>query len=180
MGTNIYLKKWRYFHLLIKFTDPDIRTKKSRYPDPDLALTDPTFYYPDPDSASPDIRIFGSDPDRITDRIRISDKSFRPNMYIYQTSNKREICSKERWGKEDCVSEWNNYKWNNYIDSLGNSLLYLCPLALFMFSLMFLINSQVLSLSFVFLGSHVFKQEELYGKLLTQILEVSGELNPSN
>lgn len=70
--------------------------------------------------------------------------------------------------------------WNNYIDSLGNSLLYLCPLALFMFSLMFLINSQVLSLSFVFLGSHVFKQEELYGKLLTQILEVSGELNPSN
>ncbi|WZZ29511.1 hypothetical protein YC2023_012912 [Brassica napus] len=76
-------------------------------------------------------------------------------------------------GKEDRVSEWNNYKWNNYIDSLGNSLLYFCPLALFMFSLMFLINSQVLSLSFVFLGFHVFKQEELYGKLLTQILEVS-------
>ncbi|WZZ37276.1 hypothetical protein YC2023_020677 [Brassica napus] len=66
------------FLLLIKFTDSDIRTKKSRYPDPDSALTDPTFYYPDPDSASPDIRIFGSDPDRITDRIRISDKSSRP------------------------------------------------------------------------------------------------------
>ncbi|WZZ37402.1 hypothetical protein YC2023_020803 [Brassica napus] len=58
------------------------QTKKSRYPDPDSALTDPTFYYPDPDSASPDIRIFGSDPDRITDRIRISDKSFRPTYML--------------------------------------------------------------------------------------------------
>ena len=47
----------------MKLTDSDIRTKKSRYPDPDPVLTDPTFYYPDPDSASPDIRIFGSDPD---------------------------------------------------------------------------------------------------------------------
>ena len=47
--------------LLIKFTDPDIQTKKSRYPDPDSALTDSTFYYPDPDSAFPDIWIFGSD-----------------------------------------------------------------------------------------------------------------------
>ena len=43
--------------LLIKFTDPDIRTKKSRYPNPDSAFTDPTFYYPDPDSAFPDFRI---------------------------------------------------------------------------------------------------------------------------
>ena len=67
-------------YLLIKLTDPDIRTKKLRYPDPDPALTDPTFYYPDPDSAPPDIRIFGSDPDRISDRIRISDKSSRPNQ----------------------------------------------------------------------------------------------------
>ncbi|KAF2607225.1 hypothetical protein F2Q68_00046570 [Brassica cretica] len=50
-----------------------------RYPDPDPALTDPTFYYPDPDSAPPDIQIFRSDPDRISDRIRISDKSLRPN-----------------------------------------------------------------------------------------------------
>ena len=65
-------------YLLIKPTDPDIRTKKLRYPDPDPVLTDPTFYYPDPDSAPPDIRIFGSDPDRISDRIRISDKSPRP------------------------------------------------------------------------------------------------------
>ena len=60
--------------------DPDIRTKKLRYPDP--ALTNPTFYYPDPDSAPPDIRIFGSDPDRISDRIRISDKSSRPNYSL--------------------------------------------------------------------------------------------------
>ena len=52
--------------------DPDIRTKKLKYPDP--PLTDPTFYYPDPDSAPPNIRIFGLDPDRI----RIWDKSFRP------------------------------------------------------------------------------------------------------
>ena len=59
--------------------DPDIRTKKSRYPDPDSVLTDLTFNNPDPDSASPDIRIFGSDTDRISDRIRISDKSLRPN-----------------------------------------------------------------------------------------------------
>ena len=58
--------------------DPDIRTKKLRYPDPDQGLTDPTFYYPDPDSVPPDIRIFGSDPDRILYRIRISDKSSRP------------------------------------------------------------------------------------------------------
>ncbi|WZZ26659.1 hypothetical protein YC2023_010060 [Brassica napus] len=70
------------YHLKnLKLTDPDIRTKKLRYPDPDPALTDPTFYYPDPDSAPPDIRIFESDPDRISDRIRISDKSPRPTAY---------------------------------------------------------------------------------------------------
>ena len=67
-------------YLLIKLTDPDIRIKKLRYPDPDPALTDSTFYYQDPDSIPPDIRIFGSDPDRISDRIRISDKSSRPTL----------------------------------------------------------------------------------------------------
>ena len=72
----------------MKLTDSDIRTKKSRYPDPDPVLTDPTFYYPDPDSVSPNIRIFGSDPDRITDRIRISDKSPWPtynHVQMYQS-----------------------------------------------------------------------------------------------
>ena len=48
--------------------DTDIRTKKSRYPDPNPnpVLTDPTFYYPD--SVPPDFRSgsgsdLGSNPD---------------------------------------------------------------------------------------------------------------------
>ncbi|WZZ16780.1 hypothetical protein YC2023_109869 [Brassica napus] len=71
-----------YPGLLIKLTDLDIRTKKSRYPDPNPALTDPTFYYPDPDLAPSDIRIFGSDPDHISYQIRISDKSHRPSFDV--------------------------------------------------------------------------------------------------
>ena len=93
---NFYIQILLFLkQLLIKFTDPDIQTKQSRYPDPDSALTDPifyypdpdsaltdpTFYYPDPDSASSDFRIFGSDLDRISDRIWISDKSLMPTLY---------------------------------------------------------------------------------------------------
>ena len=54
--------------------DPDFRTKKLKYSDPDPTLTDPTFYYPDPDSVHPNIRIFESDPDRISDQIRIESR----------------------------------------------------------------------------------------------------------
>ena len=53
--------------------DPNIQTKKLKYPDP--TSTDPTFYYPYPDSAPPNIQNFESDPDRIPNQIRISDKS---------------------------------------------------------------------------------------------------------
>ena len=47
--------------------DLNIRTKKSRYLNLNLALTDPTFYYPDPNSTILDIQVFGSDPDQIPD-----------------------------------------------------------------------------------------------------------------
>ncbi|WZY89270.1 hypothetical protein YC2023_046005 [Brassica napus] len=50
-------------HLLIKLTDPDIQTKKSRYPDSDSALTDPTFYYADPESWIGSRSNLGSNPD---------------------------------------------------------------------------------------------------------------------
>ncbi|KAL0706715.1 hypothetical protein Bca4012_073141 [Brassica carinata] len=49
-----------------------------------------------------------------------------------------------------------------------------------MFCLIFLPNQFIGSLSeFRFFGSHVFKQESLDRKLLTSILEFSGELNPT-
>ena len=66
---NFYIQILLFLkQLLIKLTDLDIQTKKLRYPDPDPALTDPTFYYPDSDSALPDFRIgsgsnLGSNPD---------------------------------------------------------------------------------------------------------------------
>ena len=64
--------------------------------------------------------------------------------------------------------------------SLGNSPLYFSLLSLFMFCLIFLPNQFIGSLSeFRYFGSHVFKQESLDRKLLTPILEFSGELNPT-
>lgn len=64
--------------------------------------------------------------------------------------------------------------------SLGNSPLYFSLLSLLMFCLIFRPNQFIGSLSeFRFFGSHVFKQESLDRKLLTPILEFSGELNPT-
>ncbi|WZZ78850.1 hypothetical protein YC2023_099422 [Brassica napus] len=82
-------------------TDPDIRTKKSRYPDLDPALVDPAFYYLDPDTAPPDIRIFGSDPDRISDRIRILDKSLGPTRS--PTYKEQSMLAFQNETKEACA-----------------------------------------------------------------------------
>ncbi|CAN7057955.1 unnamed protein product, partial [Brassica oleracea var. botrytis] len=107
------------FKLLMKLTDSDIRTKKSRYPDPDPVLTDPTFYYPDPDSASLDIRLFGSDPDRISNRIRISDKSFRPTWKHWENETKtieyQHLNDQERFrfAKQTSLGRRHLSSWSN-------------------------------------------------------------------